>query len=101
MFSLFPAFAATPWAFVPFLIGHLIWIRAGWAMSDRQIVSLNAGLAILDLAAIALRIVGISALDALFLLFPFIVLWFEIVLLVRAYRALIEMRFFIRKALDA
>lgn len=54
--SVVPAAALAPPVFVWFLAGHLIWLAHAAARSDRGLAVLNAGLVLLDLYAIAIRL---------------------------------------------
>lgn len=54
-FAIAPVWAATPWSFLPFMVGHFLWIVAGRIERDRDLIILNAFMMMLDIVAIAMR----------------------------------------------
>lgn len=54
--SVLPAAALHPPVFVWFLTGHLVWLLHAVRQADRSLAALNAGMVLLDLYAIGIRL---------------------------------------------
>lgn len=48
--------SSSPWVFTTFLAGHSIWLWAGYEESDMALMTMNAGMLIMDVIAILTRI---------------------------------------------